>query len=100
MYTVHMEIYVYILASKKYGVLYVWVTNNLPRRIDEHRQWLVDWSTKKYFVKKLVYYEQYPTIVCAIQREKQIKWWSRQDKLHLIEKNNPAWKDLYGEVLN
>jgi len=91
--------YVYILASKKNGILYVWVTNNLLRRIYEHKQWTVDWFTKKYFVKKLVYYEECPSIESAILREKQLKWGSRQKKIELIEFKNKDWNDLYEEII-
>lgn len=90
--------YVYILTSKKDGVLYVWVTSNLVRRIYEHREWLADWFTKKYFVKRLVYREECPSMETAIQREKQIKWWSRNDKTILIESINKDWNDLYDEI--
>lgn len=90
--------YVYILTSKKDGVLYVWVTSNLVRRIYEHREWLADWFTKKYFVKRLIYREECPSMETAIQREKQIKWWSRNDKTILIESINKDWNDLYDEI--
>ena len=66
----------------------------------EHRQWLVEWFSKKYFVKKLVYFEQYTNIISAIQREKQIKWGSREYKVQLIEENNPEWKDLYNDIID
>lgn len=91
--------YVYILASKKDGVLYVWVTNNLYRRIHEHKEWLVDGFTKKYYVKNLVYYEECPSIESAILREKQIKWWNRDKKIILIESMNKNWNDLYEEIV-
>lgn len=89
----------YILATKKDGVLYVWVTNDLARRIYEHKEWMVDGFTKKYFVKKLVYYEECPTIESAILREKQLKWGSRKSKIELIESINKAWKDLYEDII-
>lgn len=91
--------YVYILATKKDGVLYVWVTNDLARRIYEHKEWMVDGFTKKYFVKKLVYYEECPTIESAILREKQLKWGSRKSKIELIESINKTWKDLYEDII-
>ena len=91
--------YVYILASKKDGVLYVWVTNDLARRIYEHKEWMVDSFTKKYFVKKLVYYEECSTIESAILREKQLKWGSRKSKIELIESINKTWKDLYEDII-
>lgn len=91
--------YVYILSSKKNWVLYVWVTNNLLRRIYEHKEWLMDWFTKKYFVKHLVYFEECPSIESAIEREKQIKWWSRKNKIQLIESINPKRNDLYENII-
>lgn len=91
--------YVYILASKKDGVLYIWVTNDLVRRIYEHKEWMVDGFTKRYFVKKLVYYEECPTIESAILREKQLKWGSRKSKIELIESINKVWKDLYEDII-
>ena len=87
--------YVYILASKKNGTLYIGVTDNLIRRVYEHKNGIVDGFTKKYHVHKLVYYEQTNDINSAIQREKQLKKWRRQWKIELIEKNNPNWDDLY-----
>lgn len=86
---------VYILASRRNGTLYVGVTNNLIRRVWEHKQNLTDGFTKKYTVHTLVYYELYSDILHAIAREKEIKKWKRRWKLQLIEKNNPDWKDLY-----
>ncbi len=90
--------YVYILASKKDGVLYVGITNDLIRRIYEHRNDLVEGFTKKYFVHKLVYYESTPDVSSAITREKQIKKWYRKWKVELIEKENPLWNDLYDSL--
>lgn len=89
--------YLYILASKKNGVLYIGVTNNLLRRVFEHKNKLVNGFTEKYFVGKLVYFEQTDSIEAAIIREKQMKKWKRQWKIELIEKFNPEWKDLYYE---
>ena len=86
--------YVYILASKRNGTLYIGVTNDLERRIFEHRNDLIEGFTKKYGVHYLVYYEQTEDIHAAIQREKQLKKWNRKWKLELIEKQNPEWKDL------
>lgn len=86
---------VYILASRRNGTLYVGVTNNLIRRVWEHKQNLTDGFTKKYTIHTLVYYELYSDILHAIAREKEIKKWKRRWKLQLIEKNNPDWKDLY-----
>ena len=86
--------YVYILASRRNGTLYIGVTNNLERRVSEHQQGLVEGFTKKYRVHHLVYYETTSDIEAALQREKQLKKWNRKWKLELIEKENPEWKDL------
>ena len=89
---------VYILASKKDGVLYTGITNNLIRRVYEHKNGLSDGFSKKFFVKKLVYYEHSDYIDEAIAREKCIKRWKRNWKIELIEKANPEWKDLYFDI--
>ena len=86
--------YVYILTSKRNGTLYIGVTNDLNRRIYEHKNGLVEGFTKKYNTKILVYYESTNSIESAITREKQLKKWNREWKLKLIEENNPMWKDL------
>lgn len=86
--------YVYILATKLNKLLYIWVTNNLSRRLYEHKNMLIDWFTKKYHIDKLVYYEEYSTIKKAIVREKQLKWWTRAKKNVLILEHNPLMKDL------
>jgi len=91
--------YVYILASKKNGVLYTGVTNDLVRRIYEHRCNLTDGFTKKYHIHKLVYFEDTSNIASAIAREKCLKRWNREWKIKLIEKNNSEWKDLYNDIL-
>ncbi len=90
--------YIYILANKKNGALYVGVTNNLVRRIYQHKNDLIDGFTKKYSVHDLVYYEQYDNIDVAISREKQLKKWNRVWKFRLIEKDNPMWLDRYNEL--
>lgn len=87
--------YIYILASQRNGTLYTGVTNNLKKRIYEHKNDLVEGFTKKYKVHTLVYFEQTSDINSAIQREKRIKTWKRKWKLDLIEGVNPNWKDLY-----
>jgi len=87
--------YVYILASKIGGTLYIGVTNDLVRRIFEHKSDFVDGFTKKYGVKRLVYFEQYDDIENAIRREKRLKQWNRAWKIRLIESVNPNWDDLY-----
>ena len=93
------EAFVYILASKKNGTLYVGVTNNLLRRMYEHKEGLIDGFTKRYGIKLLVYYEIHPDITQAIMREKAIKKWLRKWKINLIEKTNPNWKDLYETIV-
>ena len=90
--------YVYILASKKRGTLYIGVTNDLRKRVYEHKNRLVNGFTKRYNVHILVYYEQTINIESAIQREKQLKKWYRAWKIELIEKQNPEWYDLYGDL--
>ena len=89
------EYYVYILASKRNGTLYVGMTNHLERRVYEHKHGLVEGFTKKYNIHNLVYYEEATDVSVAIEREKQIKKWNRKWKIDLIEKDNPDWKDLY-----
>jgi len=93
------EYYLYVLASKKNGVLYVGITNDLIKRIYQHKNNLLEGFTKKYFVHSLVYYERYDNIDKAISREKQMKEWKRKWKVELIEKMNPGWDDLY-QTLN
>jgi putative endonuclease len=90
--------YLYILSSKRNGTLYIGVTNSLIRRIYEHKHDLVDGFTKRYSVHVLVYYETYDNINVAISREKEMKKWRRKDKINLIEKENPDWRDLYEEL--
>ena len=87
--------YVYLLASRRNGTLYVGVTNNLPRRVWEHKEGVIEGFTKQYGVKHLVYYETYPDVRDAIQREKNMKKWPRRWKLDLIRSVNPDWRDLY-----
>jgi len=87
--------YVYILASKRNGTLYIGVTQDLLKRVDLHKKELLDVFTKKYNVKRLVYYEVYQDIKDAILREKRLKKWKRKWKIKLIEEKNPNWEDLY-----
>jgi len=87
--------WVYILASRIGGTLYIGVTNDLVRRIYEHRSKFVPGFTKKYGVDRLIYYEQFSNVEAAIQREKHLKKWNRRWKIQLIEKTNPNWDDLY-----
>jgi putative endonuclease len=93
-----MIFWVYILASRPGGTLYVGVTNDLIRRIYEHREGLAEGFTKRYVVKRLVYFEQHETALAAIQREKNIKHWPREWKIDLIVSMNPDWRDLYDEI--
>lgn len=87
------------MASKPYGVLYVGVTNDLVRRVYEHKNNIVPGFTEKYFVHLLVWFEQTNSIEAAITKEKQIKKWNREWKLNLINKTNPSWKDLYKSIV-
>ena len=90
--------YVYILASQRNGTPYIGITNDLIRRVYEHKNDLVDGFTKKYKVHSLVYYEQCDDVESAITREKRLKKWNRKWKLELIEKENPQWRDLYEDL--
>ena len=87
------------MASKKNGTLYIGVTNNIIRRVYEHKNNEVEGFTKKYEVHLLVYYEQTENIESALNREKQLKKWNREWKINLIQKENPDWKDLYNELI-
>ena len=87
--------FVYILASKKNGTLYIGVTNDLTKRVYQHKNNLVEGFTQKYGIHKLVDYEIFKNIQDAITREKNIKKWKRKWKIELIEELNPNWKDLY-----
>ena len=91
--------YVYILASKRNGTLYIGITNDLIRRIYEHKNNLIGGFTKKYNVHMLVHYEETNCIESALQREKHLKRWNRKWKLELIEKENPEWEDLYNSLI-
>ncbi len=91
--------FVYILASKKNGTLYIGVTNNLVKRIYEHKNDLAESLSKKYQVHQLVYFEETPEINVALTREKQLKKWNRQWKINLIEAMNPNWDDLYEKII-
>ena len=89
------QFYVYILASKKWGTLYIGVTANLVKRIWQHKEGLCDGFTKKYNVNNLVYYETHDSAESAIKKEKRLKNWNRRWKINLIEENNHSWIDLY-----
>jgi putative endonuclease len=92
------QYYVYILTNKSNNGLYIGVTNDLERRIYEHKNKMIDGFTKKYNLTKLVYYEATTDVGSAIEREKQLKNWHREWKMNLIKEFNPEWKDL-GEML-
>jgi putative endonuclease len=90
-----MAYYVYLLASKKYGTLYVGVTNDLVRRVYQHKRKTLPGFTVRYAIDKLVWFEVYDDASTAIAREKQLKKWRREWKIRLIEQENPDWHDLY-----
>ena len=90
--------YIYILASKRNGTLYIGMTNDIVRRVYEHKNGLVEGFTKKYGVNKLVYYEQVENVESTIQREKRLKTWHRGWKIRLIEETNPNWENLYEHI--
>jgi putative endonuclease len=93
-----MRFFVYILASGRNGTLYIGVTNDLARRMTAHKSKLVPGFTRKYGVDKLVYVEEYASILEARAREHSMKRWRRAWKIALIEKDNPTWRDLSGEI--
>jgi putative endonuclease len=93
-----MAFYVYFLASGRNGTLYAGVTNDLVRRIYEHKNKVVHGFTKQYGVDRLVWFEVYDDLTNAIVREKEIKKWRRAWKLRLIERSNPQWVDLYDQI--
>ena len=93
------EYYIYILTNKNNTTLYVGITNNLVRRVYEHKNKLCDGFTKKYNIDKLVYSEVCIDSLSAIEREKQIKSGSRKKKISLIESKNMEWKDLYSTIV-
>jgi putative endonuclease len=90
---------VYLLSSKRNGTLYVGVTSNLVKRVWEHRNNLVEGFTKRYGVHQLVWYELHASMDSAIKREKRLKDWKREWKVHLIESTNPNWEDLYPMIV-
>ena len=92
------QYFTYILASKRYGTLYIGMSNDLVRRIYEHKHGLVDGFTKTHSVNNLVYFECHATAEAAITREKQLKKWKRAWKIRLIEESNPLWDDLYPQL--
>jgi putative endonuclease len=92
--------YVYILASQRNGTLYIGVTADLAQRIEQHKAKICRGFTATYNVNRLVHFEEYQDVCAAIQREKRLKEWPRKWKIHLIEKDNPYWHDLYEEILS
>jgi len=90
--------WVYIMTNRRDGTLYIGVTSNLPRRVWEHHEGLVEGFTKRYGLKRLVYYERHEDIGSAIVREKALKTWRRAWKVRLIVATNPNWDDLYGHL--
>ena len=93
------QYYVYILASQRNGTLYIGVSNDLVKRVYEHKQDITDGFTKKYQVHALVFYEAHNNIEEAITREKQLKKWNRAWKIRLVEELNPEWDDLYYQII-
>ena len=92
------QFFVYILASRQGGAVYVGVTSDLIRRVHEHKNGLAAGHTKNYRINKLVHFEGYETARDAIQREKNIKHWSRAWKTRLVAQENPTWRDLYEDI--
>jgi putative endonuclease len=92
------QFFVYIMASRRNGTLYIGVTSNPVQRVWHHKQDVVEGFTRKYGVKMLVHFEPHETAESAITREKQIKKWERAWKIRLIEQSNPEWRDLYGTI--
>ncbi len=93
------QYYIYILAKGRNSTFYVGVTNDLVRRVWEHKEKLAEGFTKKYDVDKLVYYEIHNSVEEAIKKEKLVKKWRRQIKMEVIERVNPEWNDLYFEII-
>jgi putative endonuclease len=90
--------YVYLLASKPYGTLYIGTTSDLPRRVWEHKQKLVPGFTRRYGIDRLVWFEVHQSAAAALLREKRLKEWKRDWKINLIECDNPHWIDLYASL--
>jgi putative endonuclease len=93
-----MTYFVYLLASRRHGTLYLGVTNDLLRRVWEHKNKVVPGFTTKYSVDRLVWFETHSDVTAAITREKQIKKWRRDWKIALVERENPDWRDLYKSI--
>jgi putative endonuclease len=90
--------WVYILASRKHGTIYIGVTNDLIRRVYQHKNKLIKGFTKEHSVTRLVWFETHEDITAAIVREKELKKWRREWKINLIERDNPDWDDLYDAI--
>ena len=90
--------YVYILTNKAFGVFYIGITSNLPKRTYEHKSKAIEGFTKRYQLDKLVYYEIFDSADAAIHREKQLKRWPREWKINVINAFNPEWNDLYATI--
>ncbi|WP_229266825.1 GIY-YIG nuclease family protein [Leptospira sp. severe_002] len=90
--------WVYVLASKIGGTLYIGVTNDLVKRVYQHKEGLVEGFTERHDVHRLVYFEQHSEIEAAIRREKRLKKWKREWKIRLVEESNPNWVDLYWSI--
>ena len=97
MFTKEYTYYIYILSSDT-ETLYIWVTNDLKRRVYEHKNKLLKWFTEKYIIDRLVYYESYNDVNLALAREKQLKKWKRERKINLINDFNILWEDLYKKL--
>ena len=93
-----MAYYVYIMASQRNGTLYVGVTNDLVRRVYEHREGVADGFSRRHDVKTLVFFKVHESIESAIEREKRLKRWQRRWKLEVIERDNPTWRDLWEDI--
>jgi putative endonuclease len=91
--------YVYLLASRRHGTLYLGVTNDLVRRVHEHKTKIIPGFTRRYGIDRLVWFEIYDDPVTTISREKELKKWRRDWKIRLIEEQNPEWRDLYETIV-
>lgn len=100
MYKTQHQYYIYILASQKNGTLYIGVTNNIERRVLEHKEKINEGFTSRYNISRLVYFETFQYINDAILREKRLKKWNRQWKINLIEEENKEWNDLSEDWYN
>jgi putative endonuclease len=90
---------VYMMASRRHGTIYIGVTSGLPARVDQHREGKIAGFTKKYAVKRLVWYQPFERMTDTIQREKSLKKYPREWKINLIEEDNPDWDDLYPNLV-